>query len=78
LLLRIKGTLAGKDATISIDLTDHNNYVSTECANQLLIPESNITENINSWNEKEYDINNLSVNIGDYTFVSQFSVRSLL
>jgi hypothetical protein len=42
-----------------------------------LIPESNIIEKINSWNEKEYDISNLQLNIGDYTFVSQFVVRSL-
>jgi hypothetical protein len=52
-LLRIKGTLIGKDVTISIDPTEHNHYTSTECANQLLIPELNIIEKINSWNKKE-------------------------
>jgi hypothetical protein len=76
-LLRIKGTLAGKDVTISIDPTANDNYVSTECANQLLIPKSNIIEEIDSWNEKQYRISNLQLNIEDYTFVSQFMVRSL-
>lgn len=41
--IKIKGSLAGKEVLISIDLTQKNNYVSIECANQLVIPESNIT-----------------------------------
>ena len=74
--LKSKGHL-GKDVTISIEPTEHGNYVSTECANQLLIPNSNIIEEINLWNEKEYDIINLQLNIGYYTFASKFVVRSL-
>jgi len=77
-LLRIKGTLSGKDVTISIDPTEHNNYVSTKCANQYVIPKSNITEEIYSWNEKEHDISSLQLNIEDFTFVLQFTIRSLL
>jgi hypothetical protein len=42
-----------------------------------VIPESNIIETINSMGEKQYDINNLQLSIGDYTFVSQFTVKSL-
>jgi hypothetical protein len=76
-LFRIKGTLAGKDIIISIAPTQDNNYVSTECANQLVIPESNIIETIDSMGEKQYDISNLQLSIGDYTFVSQFTVKSL-
>ena len=51
-LIRIKGSLAGKEVLISIDLNQENNYVSTKCANQLVIPESNITET-NSFHENE-------------------------
>ena len=56
-LIKIKGSLAGKEVLISIDLNQKDNYVSTECANQLVIPESNIieTNSINA-NEKQYDI----------------------
>ena len=32
ILFRIKGTLAGKDITISIELAESNNYISTEFA----------------------------------------------
>jgi hypothetical protein len=45
-LFRIKGTLVGKDIIISISPTQDKNYVSTKCANQLVIPESNIIETI--------------------------------
>ena len=41
-LIRIKGSLVGKEVLISIDLNQKDNYVSTERANQLVIPESNI------------------------------------
>ena len=77
LLSRIKGTLAGKDIIISIAPTRDNNYVSTKCANQLVIPESNIIEMVDSMDEKQHHINNLQLSIGDYTFVSQFTVKSL-
>jgi hypothetical protein len=76
-LLRVKGTLGGKDITISIACPPNNNYVSTKFTNQLVIPESNITEKIGLWNEKQYDISNLQLNIGDYTFVSPFTIGSL-
>jgi hypothetical protein len=76
-LLRVKGTLGGKDITTSIAPTERNNYVTPEFVNQLVIPESNIIEKIGLWNEKQYDISNLQLNIGDYTFVSPFTVGSL-
>jgi hypothetical protein len=77
-LLRIKGTLARKDIFISNSLTENSNYVSVKCGNQSLILESNITKKINSWNKKEYDISNIQLNMGDYTLVLKFIVRSLL
>ena len=46
ILFRIKGTLAGKDITISIAPAERNNYISTEFANHLVIPESNIREEL--------------------------------
>jgi hypothetical protein len=29
------------------------------------------------WDKKQFDISALQLNIGDYTFVSQFTIRSL-
>jgi len=75
--LESKETLGGKDIIISITPTGCNNYVNTKFTNQLAIPESNIIEKLDLWNKKQYDITNLQVNIGDYTFVSQFTVGSL-
>ena len=76
-LIEIKGSLAGKEVLISIDFNRKNNYISTECANQLVIPESNITE-VNSFNanEKQDNIENLHLSIGEYSFVSQFTVKT--
>ena len=39
IIFRIKGTLAGKDITISIAPAKSNNNISTEFANNLVIPE---------------------------------------
>jgi hypothetical protein len=75
MLLRVKGTLRGKDITISIATTKCNNYVSTKFTNQLVIPMSNITEKIGLWNKKQYDISNLQLNVGDYTFVSPMAIH---
>ena len=52
ILFRIKGTLAGKDITISIAPAESNNYISTEFANNLVIPESNIKEKLDFWDRK--------------------------
>ena len=77
MLFQIKRTIRGKDITISIALGEHNNDISDEFANELAIPESNIVERLDFWNNKEYAIKDLQWNIGDYTGVSQFIVRSL-
>ena len=76
-LFQIKGTIRGKDITISIAPMEHNNYISVELANELAIPESNIGERLDFWNTIEYEISNLQLNIRDYTGVSQFIVKSL-
>ena len=41
-LFQIKGTIRGKNITISIAPDERNNYISDEFANELAIPESNI------------------------------------
>ena len=74
-LFQIKGSLAGRDIIISICPIERSNYVSPKCANQLVIPESNIVET-NICGE-QYDISNLHLNIGDYTFTSKFTVKTL-
>ena len=42
-----------------------------------MISELNIGERVAFWNNKEYAISDLQWNIGDYTDVSQFIVKSL-
>ncbi len=64
-LFKIKWSLARKYIIISIDPTQEINYVNIECANQLVIPQSNIIEMMDSMNNKQYDISNLQLNIGD-------------
>ena len=77
-LIRIKGSLAGKEVLISTDINQENNYVSTKCANQLVIPESNINEtNSFNANDKQYNIENLHLSIGEYSLVSKFTVKTL-
>ena len=46
ILFRSKGTLAGKDINISIAPTESNNYIRTKFANHLVIPKSNIREEL--------------------------------
>ena len=46
-------------------------------ANELAIRKSNIGERLEFWKNKEYAISNLQRNIGDYTGVCQFIVKSL-
>ena len=43
-----------------------------------MIPESNIIEKLDFFDKKKYDIKSLQLNIGDYTFISQFTVKTLL
>ena len=52
ILFRIKGTLARKDITISIAPAERNNYISIEFANHLVIPESNIREELDFLDKK--------------------------
>ena len=78
-IFKIKGSLAGRDIIISISPTEGSNYVSPKCANKLVIFESNIIEtNFCDTSDKQYNINNLQLSIGDYTFISQFTVKTLL
>ena len=76
-LFQIKGSIRGKDITISIAPSERNNYISDEFANELAIPRTNISERLDFQNNKEYVISDLQWNIGDYTGVSQFIVKSL-
>lgn len=77
-LFKIKGSLTGREIIVSINPTKDSNYVSTKYANHLLIPESNIIETkFVDTSNKQYDINHLQLSIGDYTFTSQFNVKTL-
>ena len=71
ILFRIRGTLAWKDITISIALDESNNYISTEFANHLVIPESNIGERLDFWDMKQFEINGLQLKVGEYMVTSK-------
>ena len=45
-LFQIKGTIRGKNITISIAPDERNNYIGDEFANELAIPDSNIGERL--------------------------------
>ena len=77
ILFRIKGTLVGKDTTISIAPAESNNYISIEFANYLVIPKSNIGERLHFWDRKQFEISGLQLNVGDYMVTSKFIVSSL-
>ena len=77
ILFRIKGTLAGKDITISIALAENNNYISTEFANHLVISESNIREELDFLDKKRTEISGLQLSVGDYMVTSKFIISSL-
>ena len=51
-LFRIKGTIVRKDITISITPAERNNYIITKFANHLVIPESNIREELEFLDKK--------------------------
>ena len=55
ILLRIKGTLARKDITISIACAESINYISIEFANHLVILKSNIGEGLYFWDKKLFE-----------------------
>ena len=63
MLFQTKGTIRGKDITISITPDKCNNYISDEFSNELVILRKNISERLEFWNNKEYAINNLQWNI---------------
>ena len=52
MLLQIKGTIRGKDITISIAPDECNNYISDEFSNELVIPRTNISERLKFSNKK--------------------------
>ena len=56
---------------------ESNNYISTEFANHLVIPKSNIGERLDFWNKKQFEITGLQLNVGEYIVTSKFIVSSL-
>ena len=50
--LQIKGTIRGKDITISIAPDERNNYISDEFANELVILRTHLSERIDFRNKK--------------------------
>jgi len=67
----------GKYVTIATSSVEDKNYIKPQITNQLVILESNIIKKLHCFDNKKYDITSLQLNIGDYTFISQFSVQTL-
>ena len=59
MLLQIKGTIRGKDITISIAPSERNNYISDDFSNELAILRINISGQLEFLNNKEYAISDL-------------------
>lgn len=73
--LELKDLLQEK-VFIAISPVEDKNYIKPKIANQLVIPESNIIGKFHCYNNKKYEIINLQLDIGDYTFISQFSFKT--
>jgi hypothetical protein len=73
-VIYIKGSIQGREVNIAINMTQDENYININLANQLLIPESNIIEKEDIFRKKQYEIKELQVTIDDYEYISQFNV----
>jgi hypothetical protein len=72
-LLKLKGTIQGKEISIAICPNNMKNHINVNLVNQLLIP----IEKKNTFGEKQYAIKELQLTIDDYTFISQFNVTTM-
>ena len=75
-ILKIKGSIQGRDIRNAICPDDNAFFVKVDTTNQLLIPWSSIVEMINTLDGDK--INILPLRIDDCYFVSQFNVRTIV
>jgi hypothetical protein len=58
-------------------MTQDENSININLANQLFILEHNISEKTNIFCKRQYEIKNLQVTIDDYEYISQFNVTTM-
>jgi hypothetical protein len=76
-LFTLKGSIQRKEVNVAIDMTQDENYIKINMANQLLIPQSNIIEKEYIFCTKLYEIKELQVTIDEYEYISQFNVTTV-
>ena len=76
-LLKINGIIQGKNINIVISMTQDENSININLANQLFILEHNISEKTNIFHKRQYEIKDLQVTIDDYEYISQFNVTTM-
>ena len=74
-LLKLEGTIQGKNISIAMCPTIRENYINNSLKNQLLVPESSILE---KWSgDKQSEITDLQLTIDEYKFTSQLNVATI-
>ena len=76
-LFTLKGIIQGREVNIVISMTQDENSININLANQLFISEHNISEKTNIFCKREYEIKDLQVTIDDYEYISQFNVTTM-
>jgi hypothetical protein len=73
----LRGSIQGREVNIAIGMTQDENYININLANELLISESNIMEKEDIFRKKQYEIKELQVTIDEYEYISQFNVTTM-
>jgi len=72
----LKGRILGREVNITINMTQDENYIKINLANQILIPKPNIIEKEYIFRKKQYEIKELQVTIDD-EYIFQFDVTTM-
>jgi hypothetical protein len=76
-LFTLKGIIQGREVNIVISMTQDENSININLANQLIISEHNISEKTNIFCKRQYEIKDFQVTIDDYEYISQFNVTTM-
>jgi hypothetical protein len=77
-LFTLKGIIQGREVNVVISMTQDENSININLANQLFISEYNISEKTNIFCKRQYEIKDLQVTIDEYEYISQFNVTTML
>jgi hypothetical protein len=76
-LFTLKEIIQGREVNIIINMTQDENSININLANQLSILEHNISEKTNIFCKRQYEIKDLQVTIDDYEYIFQFNVTTM-